>query len=146
MKKYRNSVFIIVYYKGFFSRKYLLLKRKLHWKGWEFPKGGIENRESQLLAVRREIKEETSLPILKIKDLRIKGEFDYSKKLKDRVGIVGQKYFVYAVEVKKSKVEIDKLEHEDYKWVNFRNALKLLTWENQKDCLKYFESEFSKGL
>ena len=42
---YRKSVFIVVYRKTEKGILYLILKRKLHWVGWEFPKGGIEPEE-----------------------------------------------------------------------------------------------------
>jgi len=52
MKKetYRKAVFVVVYRetKTGKDRKYLILKRKLHWKGWEFPKGGLEKGEKIL--------------------------------------------------------------------------------------------------
>src|SRR3989344_1192122 len=44
--KLRKGVFIIVYRKEKDKLSYLILKRKLHWKGWEFPKGGIEKGET----------------------------------------------------------------------------------------------------
>ena len=64
--KYRKAVFIVAYSKINNKIEYLLLKRKLHWKGWEFPKGGAEEKENNLDAVKRELKEETGLKILNI--------------------------------------------------------------------------------
>ena len=40
--KYRKIVFIVTYAKLKDKIYYLILKRKLHWKGWEFVKGGID--------------------------------------------------------------------------------------------------------
>ena len=57
--KYRKSVFIVSYRFENNKLKYLILKRHLHWNGWEFPKGGIEGKESAIQIVKREIKEET---------------------------------------------------------------------------------------
>ena len=39
--KYRNAIFIVVYAKQKDKIYYLILKRKLHWKGWEFQKEGL---------------------------------------------------------------------------------------------------------
>ena len=58
---FRKGVFIVVYTNDKGKIKYLLLKRKLHWKGWEFPKGGIKKGEGILKAVKRELKEEAGL-------------------------------------------------------------------------------------
>jgi ADP-ribose pyrophosphatase YjhB (NUDIX family) len=62
-QKYRLAVFIVVYRrtKNFFGNKkikYLLLKRKKHWVGWEFPKGGVDKGESPRETAIRETKEE----------------------------------------------------------------------------------------
>ena len=41
--KYRKSVFGVAYCKDNDGKiEYIILKRKKHWKGWEFPKGKIE--------------------------------------------------------------------------------------------------------
>ena len=54
--KYRRGIFLVVYSLNDKKIKYLILKRKLHWKGWEFPKGGIKSNENMAKAVRRELK------------------------------------------------------------------------------------------
>ena len=137
MKKYRRGVFFVVYVrnkKG--NLEYLILKRKLHWKGWEFPKGGVEKIEKTIDSVRREVKEETGLIPLKIKKFDISGKYKYGKELKDRKGFIGQTFeAVYSIEVKKEEIKLSK-EHSDYKWLNFKQAFKKLTWSNQKNCLK----------
>ena len=58
-KGYRNAVFIVTYRREKSKIFYLLLKRKLHWEGWEFPKGAIEGKEPVFLTIKRELKEET---------------------------------------------------------------------------------------
>jgi len=138
MKKYRKGVFFVVYLKNKKGNiEYLLLKRKLHWNGWEFPKGGIEKKETPLKTVMREIEEETKLAPIKIKQFDIKGKYGYDRYLEDRPEVHGQTFeFLYAVEVGKKAVKVDGIEHEDYKWVNYETALKFLTWDNQKECLK----------
>ncbi len=147
MGKYRNSVFIVVYFENKEAKKnkneigeieYLLLKRELHWKGWEFPKGGIENNESIKKAVERELKEETGIETKnKIKSFNVKGEYDYDKEYPDREGIIGQKFSLYAIDAgKKKSISLDKREHSDYQWLPFEQAIKKLTWPNQKECLK----------
>ena len=135
-QKFRKAVFIATYSKINSRIYYLVLKRKLHWIGWEFPKGGMNFLETKKHAVKRELKEETGLKILKIKKFNIKGKYKYDKIYPDRKGIVGQNYTLFAVETKKGKAKLDKLEHSAYKWLSFKNAIKKLTWKNQKKCLK----------
>ena len=126
--------------------KYLVLSRKLHWKGFEFPKGGIENGESKFETIQREISEETGLEILKIHNHHKSGKWIYEKNLKDRPGMVGQTWSLFSVEVKKGKVEIDKKEHSSLEWLNYGDALNKLTYDNQKACLKKVNSWLIKKL
>jgi 8-oxo-dGTP pyrophosphatase MutT (NUDIX family) len=134
--KFRKAVFIVTYSKVKNKIFYLILKRKLHWKGWEFPKGGINFLETKKQAVKREIKEETGLKILKIKKFDFNGKYNYNKKYFDRKDFSGQTFVLYSAKVKKEKVKLDKLEHSDYKWVDFNTAIKKLTWPNQRKSLK----------
>ena len=142
--KWRNAVFAVVWTKENNKIKYLILKRKKHWIGWEFPKGKIEFLETKKMAVRREVKEETGLRILKIKRFHVDGLYKYKKKMNDRKGFIGQTYHLFSAEAQKGKVSI-KEEHSDFKWMDFNEAVKKVTWENQKKCLKivnhYLENE-----
>ncbi|HPD81882.1 MAG TPA: NUDIX domain-containing protein [Candidatus Pacearchaeota archaeon] len=136
-RKYRKAVFGVVYSKDPLGKiEYLILKRKKHWKGWEFPKGKIENKETKRIAVRREVHEETGLKITSIKSFNEKGKYIYKKILADRPKIIGQTYSLFGVQVKKGKVKIDKIEHNGHRWVSFEEAYKKLTWPNQRKCLK----------
>lgn len=146
-EKYRKGIFIVTYAITNGKPEYLILKRKLHWKGWEFPKGGISNMfETKRQAVKRELKEETGLEILKIKNFKEFGKYKYKKKIPDRKGIIGQTYHLFSAEVKKEKVKLDCLEHNAYKWLDFKKATKILTWPNQKRCLKKVNSEITQNL
>lgn len=140
--KYRKAVFILAFRKEK-PTKYLLLKRKLHWKGWEFPKGGIKNKENIIKAVIRELKEETGQKPLKIIKFNYKGKYRYDKLYKDRQGISGQTFSLYAAEIKNRKIKLDKKEHSAYKWLPFNKAIKLLTWKNQKKSLRIVNKEIS---
>lgn len=135
--KYRKAVFIVVYSKKKNKIEYLILKRKLHWKGWEFPKGGINPGESKKRAVRREVFEETGARPLKgkIREFDLSGKYDYNQKLSDRPGFKGQTFQLYSAEIRKEKIKLGK-EHSDYKWVSLREALKKLRWPNQKKALR----------
>ncbi len=134
--KYRKAVFIVTYAKVKEKVYYLILKRKLHWTGWEFAKGGIDFFETKRRAIRREVKEETGLIPVKIKKFNISGIYKYDKKYPNRKGFIGQSFSLYSVEVKKGQVKIDGYEHSDYKWVNFKEAMKKLKWPNQRKSLK----------
>lgn len=133
---FRRGVFFVVYKREKGKIKYLVLKRKLHWTGWEFPKGGIEKFETKRSSVKRELFEETSLAPIKIKKFSYSGKYLYPKRLSDRPGMIGQTFTLYSVEVNPGKVKIDKKEHTSSKWLSYFEAQKILTYENQKNALK----------
>ncbi|MCX6749796.1 MAG: NUDIX domain-containing protein [Candidatus Pacearchaeota archaeon] len=144
MAKYRKAVFILAYSNTKKGIEYLLLKRKLHWTGWEFPKGKIEPGESKVNAAKRELKEETGHSILKIRKFNFSGKYYYHKALSDRKGLIGQTFQLYAAEIKKRKVSLDKKEHNRHKWADFKTALKMLKWANQKKSLKIVNSYLNR--
>lgn len=136
-KTYRKALFLLVYSKTKKGIEYLILKRKLHWKGWEFPKGGVEDGEKDnMKTIKRELKEETGLNPLWVRDFKVSGKYKYDKELSDRSGYMGQTYHLYAIKVKKSKPSIDTKEHSKGEWVNYKTAMDRLTWDDQKKCLK----------
>jgi len=141
---WRRSVFSVVYSKTPKGIEYLLLKRKKHWIGWEFTKGKIEKFETKRMAARRETKEETGLKVLRMKNFGLKGKYKYNHELKDRPGVVGQTYQLFAAEVQKGRVKLDPKEHNGHKWVSFKQAIRMLKWPNQKKCLKIVNSWLEK--
>ena len=143
--KYRKAVFILTFAKTKKGIEYLILKRKLHWKGWEFPKGKIEKGEKKVNAVKRELKEETGHHALRVMRFNYSGKYNYHKIFPDRSGIRGQTFSLYATQVKKGKVSLDKKEHNKYKWVNFKTALRMLKWPNQRKSLKIVEEWIKSG-
>ena len=136
ISKYRQAVFVVTYSKTNEGIKYLILKRKFHWRGWEFPKGGIQDNESKRTTVRREILEETGEKTLKVKRFNFHGKYNYKKKFPERKDFIGQAYSLYAAKIKYGKVKIDKMEHSTYVWLSFDEAVKKVTFRNQKKSLE----------
>ncbi len=144
-KRYRKAVFIVTYRKEKHRIIYLILKRKLHWIGWEFPKGGVEKFEFKKSAVKRELKEETGQSSNNIKKYSIKGKYKYHMSFKDRPGYIGQSYKLYSAEIKNKKIILDKREHVGYLWLPYDKALKKLTWLNQRKCLSIVNNYLIKS-
>ena len=143
--KYRQGIFIVVYSRTKEGIKYLILERKLHWKGWEFPKGGLKKGEKISDALRRELKEETGRFALETKRFDESGKYEYERELKDRNGFIGQTYILYSAEIIPGNIKLDREEHSGYEWMNFEDAFKRLTWENQKKCLKIVKDFLKTG-
>ncbi|MBR9704310.1 NUDIX domain-containing protein [Candidatus Pacearchaeota archaeon] len=142
--KYRKGVFVVTYRIKKNKILYLILKRKLHWKGWEFPKGGIKSKENLKKAVKRELYEETGQKPINIKQYPISGKYKYEKQFADRIGFIGQTYKLFSAELKEKKVKFDRLEHSGYKWFSFKKAYKKLTFDNKKKCLKIVNKDLEK--
>jgi len=138
LKKRRNIVGVIV----FDGERFLLLHRVLNWKGWEYPKGGIEEGEEKEGTVGRELFEETSLT--KFEMIGKVGEFDFFDKKRGFTTTMTN--FLVRVS-SNSKVSLEEnqvvdengkkiIEHDDYKWCQPQEAIKLLTHEDTKAAMK----------
>ena len=132
----RNIVGMVV----FDGERFLLLHRKLHWVGWEFPKGVIEQDEIIEDAVKREFFEETGLK--KYRLVAQVDELDYyadKQKIKSHI----KNYLLHVSSNSRVKLnnphELDGEvveEHDDFKWFHPKKALEIVTHTNQKDTLK----------
>jgi bis(5'-nucleosidyl)-tetraphosphatase len=142
---YREGITIVTYKIWRGKPVYLLLKRKLHWTGYELPKGGVDKGETSMLAVLRELKEETNLIPLNILNFHMNGKYLYDKKTKKERKLLGQTWSLYSANVEPGKVKLDKKEHNGYLWLPFEKAIKMLTWEDQKKCLKKVNDEILNG-
>lgn len=120
---------------------YLILHRVLRWHGWELLKGTIEDNESSLDAIKREIKEETGL-----NNFEIKGKID--KKLEwvwgDYRVVINEVYIVKASLYDKISLKQKIKEHDEYRWIVREDALKLLTHDNSKKVLELVHRKLFK--
>jgi len=139
---YEKSVGAVVFIKEGNNIKFLLL----HYLSghWDFPKGHIENGESNEETLMREVNEETG-----IKDIKIIPGFDekigyyYEAKRDEREkrtkkGLpvkVKKEVGYYLAEVFSKDVELSK-EHTEYEWLNYEDALKRVTYTKSKRVLE----------
>lgn len=119
---------------------YLLLHYHLKGHYWDFPRGKIELGESEQQTALREIKEETGLEKIKmIESFREVTHWYYRWK--------GQNIYKEAVyflaEAFTDEVRISD-EHLEFIWLDFRDAMKKLTYDNTKQILKAAHSFLQK--
>jgi 8-oxo-dGTP pyrophosphatase MutT (NUDIX family) len=110
--------------------EYLLLKRLPERNGfWQPMTGGVEEGETRVEALHREIGEETGIRnLIRV----IEGLFYFEFSDPD----LNQEY-VYGVEVSPSEtVVLDGREHSEYRWCSFQEALQLLCWKENKEALR----------
>jgi len=135
----RKVVVGVILYKGKEGKEdeFLILHRTLGWKGWEFPKGGVERKDrfEDELALRREIREETGLS-----NIRILGRlpffirYKYPKKYASKYKHTGTVQSVYLVRSFDRDVRT-KDEHDDYQWLPYKEARRTLKHTNHKRAL-----------
>lgn len=111
---------------------------------WDLVKGRIEKGEKNLDTIRREIGEEAG--IKRVKHIpgfstwitffyRAKGEERKNRK-KKKTGLNIFKIVTYYIfETKTKRVKLSR-EHDDYTWLEYRDAMKRITFENGRKVLR----------
>ncbi len=107
---------------------------------WDFPKGHIENQETEEQTTKREIKEETGIDDVEF----VTGFRDPIKYFFRAKGeMINKTVVFFLVETKTEEVKIS-FEHKGFKWLEYPEAHKELTFKNAKDTLQKAD-EFLKG-
>jgi bis(5'-nucleosidyl)-tetraphosphatase len=114
------------------GRRYVLL---LNGGKWDFPKGNMEEGETELQTVVREVREETGIDDLKLKDgFRRVVEYFYRREGKNV-----HKRVVYLLGgTSEERITISH-EHQGFGWFTYKEALKKASYENSKAILKEAE-------
>ena len=110
-------------------KKFLLLEYSSH---WGFVKGNIEAGEDEEKAAKRELKEETGIDKFKfVKDFEERINYFYKK---DGNSVYKEVVF-FLVFTDDENVRISE-EHKSYKWCDFEEAYKLVSFKNAREVLK----------
>ena len=123
--KYENSCGAIVFNNKI--KKFLIVK--MFNGNWGFPKGHIEEYETQVETAKREVFEETGIEINIVSDKKY--EIKY---IPNETTIKKVTFFIGITE--NEEVTVDEQEIEAYKWCSYEEALKTITYRLQKEVLE----------
>lgn len=123
--------------------EYLMLKRVKNRGGfWQGVTGAPEVNETLTEGAKRELYEETGFTPVNL----IKTEISYIIPMEDRwieIYPEGTKeipeYLFIAKIHQTGAPKIDPIEHDDWKWCSYKEAINLLTWENNKKALEFVQ-------
>lgn len=119
------------------SKRFLILKRKKNWEGWELPKGHLE-KDDYRETVKIELNEEAGIEeesILSINETDEMLEWSYE----DDGETVNREYKVFVVEISE-EASVDTSnnpsdEHETGFFMKREDVESLLTYDNQKELI-----------
>lgn len=98
---------------------------------WDFVKGKIEKNENPLQTVIRETKEETGISDLNFFE-RFEESIEYDFQFDGE--LIHKKVIFYLAKTNTEKITLSH-EHLDFVWLDYKNALKKITYQNAKSVL-----------
>ena len=104
---------------------------------WDFPKGHIENRETEEQTAIREVKEETNIDII------INNKYRYTTSYSPKENVMKEVVYFLAQNIdedKKPQLE----EVSEVKWFTFEEAMNTITYENSKEILNKLKKDIEE--
>lgn len=134
---YEKSCGAIVFHK--FSDEYRVLLIGFPYDGglrWGYPKGHVENDETEVQTAAREIKEEVGL------DVKINSKFRETTHFSLEPGHIKEVVY-FCAETSNTKTTPQEGEVEKTQWFNFEDAYNYLTYDCDKNILLKFKERFN---
>ncbi len=100
---------------------------------WGLPKGGVEEGETLAETALREVAEETGLVGVVEQDL---GSIDYSFYSREQGGRIHKTVHYFLVRATGGDTSMHDHEVSDAKWVRLRQALRLMTYPNEREMVR----------
>jgi len=95
---------------------------------WDFPKGHVEEKKTEIQTAIREVKEETNI------DVEVNEKFRYTTKYSPKEDVMKEVVYFLAKNISDNK-EAQLEEVSEVKWVNFEEALETITYDTSKEIL-----------
>ena len=110
------------------NKKVLLVYEKNR-NFWGFPKGHMENGETEVETALREVKEEVGLDVEIYKERR----YTLNYIIRDEID---KTTVLYIAKAKNEEIVMQENEIENIRWCSFEEALNILTFDNWKEMFK----------
>ena len=134
---------VVVYRDGAGGRTFLLLRSRVtRTPMWEFPKGGVEEGETEREAAERELREETGLAA---DEVEVSEGFVAEEKYFFTLGTAGARRLVMkrvTYFLARALVDRVRISHEasDFRWLPFADARRLVRFRAKQDVLDRAEA------
>ena len=122
MKKEKAAGCIIIK-----ENKVLLIKQK-NGNFWGFPKGHLEEGETEIEAAKRETLEEIGLEVIIDETKRYETNYIIRNEI-DKTSVF------YLAKIKSGEITKQEEEIEDIQWFDFNKAMEVITYDNLKEIL-----------
>lgn len=96
---------------------------------WRFPKGHVENGETEIETALREVKEEVGLDV----EIDVEKRYTLNYIIRDEID---KTTVLYIAKPKNEKLVVQESEIENVKWCDFEEALNTLTFDNWKELFR----------
>ncbi len=143
--KTRRGIFAVVLDK---KGDVLVLHRVLNWRGWELPKGGLDGH-TEREALAEELWEEVGLrkkDYSVIRKSKVVVKFKFGKVYEKKHSYTHARFTGWLVKSKTRRVSLKHnpvQEHDAFKWVTWKQAVKLFKFSNQVQTMKKIAKEFN---
>jgi len=132
-----KGVTVVVYKEHGDYFRFAVLRRILNWDGWELVKGHIDDGEDAEEAARREVAEETGIEHTEFEDLDTLHEWEYER---DGTEYHAEYQCFLARAPSNALIDVsddqEPQEHSKGHFLNSRDAIDILSHDNQKELLR----------
>ena len=104
---------------------------------WDFPKGHMEDGETEVQTAKREVKEETNI------DVEVNERYRYVTKYSPKEDVMKEVVYFLAKNVSNNKkAQLEELS--EVKWIEINMAIEKITYDNSREILIQLKKDLEK--
>ena len=104
---------------------------------WDFPKGHVEDGETEVQTAIREVKEETNI------DVEVDEEYRYSTKYSPKEDVIKEVVYFLARNISDER-QAQLEEVSEVKWFSMNDAIEKITYDNSREILIQLKKDLEK--